>query len=44
MSDTAVSTRRRFQLGHLQTLGIVLGVLGLALIGYEALDRWEGCR
>lgn len=34
MNETA--TRRRLQLGHLQTIGIVIGVLGLGLIGYVA--------
>jgi len=32
----APTARRRFRMGHLQTIGIVLGVLGLALVGYVA--------
>jgi len=30
------TTRRRLRFGHLQTIGVVLGVLGIALVGYVA--------
>ncbi|HEX4902179.1 MAG TPA: ABC transporter permease [Acidimicrobiales bacterium] len=32
----AAPTRRRFRLGHLQSIGVVLGLLGLVLVGYVA--------
>ena len=33
---TTAPARRRFQLGHLQTIGIIFGLLGLVLVGYVA--------
>lgn len=36
MTQATTTERRRFQLGHLQSIGIVVGVLGLALLGYVA--------